>query len=159
MGSSIGCPLSAILFAIETLDGINNSLIIIITIFISYTLFSITKTSHIYDIILERKLKNKYDNKNFLIIESNLIVSPSAFAIGKQTRDLLLPPNMKIIFIQRYNKDYSKMDNKGEKVIEKFDSIVIHAQTYDIDKTKYEIESFFGEQEDFKYNIIQEKIY
>jgi hypothetical protein len=51
------------------------------------------------------------------------------------------------------------MDNKGEKVIEKFDSIVIHAQTYDIDKTKYEIESFFGEQEDFKYNIIQEKIY
>lgn len=159
MGSSIGCPLSAILFAIETLDGINNSLIIIITIFISYTLFSITKTSHIYDIILERKLKNKYDNKDFLIIESNLIVSPSAFAIGKQTRDLLLPPNMKIIFIQRYNKDHSKMDNKGEKVIEKFDSIVIHAQTYDIDKTKYEIESFFGEQEDFKYNIIQKKIY
>jgi len=159
MGSSIGCPLSAIIFSIEALGCVNNILLVSISVFVSYATFILFKGNNIYDIVLERKLKNKYNYKDFLLIETNILVANDAFVIGKQTRDLLLPPNMKILYIQRCNKDHLKMDNKGEKVIEPFDTIVIQAQSYDIDKTKQELESFFGEQENFTYNTIQDMKY
>ena len=156
MGATIGCPLSAIVFSLEALAGINNIIPIAMSILISYAVFRLSNSTHVYDIVLERKLKSRYKNKDFLLLEMNVLVKKSSFAVGKATRDLLLPPNMKISFIQRKDKEHFKMDNVGDKIIEESDFIIIHAQTYELDKTRYEIESFFGEQEKFNYHVIQD---
>ena len=149
MGASIGCPLSALVFAVEVFEGLDFILPVAFSVFSSYLVFKLATATQVYDIVLERKLQNKFDYR----------IQKDSFACFKSTRDLLLPPNAIILNIQRKNKSYYKMDNLGDKVLYDGDIVTLQVQTYDIEKTKKDLEAFFGEQPDFSYSILQEKNY
>ena len=159
LGASVGCPLSAVVFAMEVLGGTNNILSFVISVFISYAIYAFSKSNNVYDIVLERKLKNRYSRQDFLMLKVFIDVEKESFAVNKLTRDLLLPTNTAILSIQRKNKHHYKMDNSGEKTIEEGDRIIFQIQTYDLENTKSELEAFFGKQDNFHYKIIQEKKY
>lgn len=159
MGSSIGCPLSAIVFACEALSGLNNIIPIILTVFIAYAVFKISGSSTVYDIILEAKLKDKYKLRDFVVCDFIFTIQKDSFACFKTIRDLLLPANAIILSVQRKNKHHFKMDNFGDKILLEGDIITLRAQTVNIKKIEREIKAFFGEQEEIIQNVIQEKNY
>ena len=159
MGSTIGCPLSAIVFAVEGLQSVDNVLPVILSVTMAYTVFKIINATHVYDIVLERKIHQKYARRDFYLIESQFLVSNEAFVVGLPTRDLLLPANALIISVKRKDKDHFKMDNSGDKVINAGDIITFRIQTNDVEKTRREIESFVGHQDEFSYDLIQIKEY
>lgn len=159
MGSSIGCPLSAIVFAVEALSGLTNIVPIILTVFSAYAIFKVLGQATLYDIILDAKLKAKYTKRDFAVCDFVFTIQKDSFACFKAVRDLLLPANAIILSIQRKNKHHFKMDNLGDKVLLEGDIITLRAQTVDIGKTEREIKAFFGEQEEIIQNVIQEKNY
>ena len=159
MGSSIGCPLSAIVFACEALSGLTNIIPIILTVFTAYAVFKVLGSSTVYDIVLEAKLKAKYKLRDFVVCDFIFTIQKDSFACFKAIRDLLLPANAIILSVQRKNKHHFKMDNLGDKVLLEGDIITLRAQTVNIEKTEREIKAFFGEQEEIIQNIIQEKNY
>ena len=159
MGASVGCPLSAIVFACETLNGLENIFPILICVFVSFATFKMFGTNHVYDIVLEGKLKNKFSFRDFEIAEFKFVVSENSFACYKTTRDLLLPPNAIILSVQRKDKAHFKMDNFGDKILHEGDIVTLRVQTYNNEKTKKEIESFFGYQEELEKVLVQEKKY
>ena len=159
MGSSIGCPLSAIVFASEALSGLTNIIPIILTVFTAYAIFKVFGSATLYDIILEAKLKAKYTKRDFVVCDFVFTIQKDSFACFKAIRDLLLPANAIILSVQRKNKHHFKMDNLGDKVLLEGDIITLRAQTVDIEKTEREIKAFFGEQEEIIQNVIQEKNY
>lgn len=156
MGTSIGCPLSALVFACEALSGINQVLAFAIVIIISYFVGRLLNISHLYDIVLERKLHNDYSKKDFMVIQASVIVLPNSFSVGKQTRDLLFNTNVILTQIKRSDKDYAKMDNFGDKIIKPGDEISFIIQTYNLEDTRKHLEAFVGPQDDFKYIVIQQ---
>lgn len=157
MGASIGCPLSALVFACEALLGIEHCLSFAIVIIIAYFTGKLLNISYLYDIVLERKLHNDYAKKNFMVIQASVLVLPTAFCVGKQTRDLLFNANIVITHIRRSDKDYAKMDNFGDKVIKAGDEITFIIQTYNIEDTRRHLEAFVGHQDDFSYDVLQQK--
>ena len=159
MGSTIGCPLSAIVFACEALSGLTNIIPIILTVYAAYAVFKISGTNTVYDIILEAKLKDKYNFRDFVVCDFIFTIQKDSFACFKTTRDLLLPSNALILSVQRKNKDHFKMDNLGDKIFLEGDIITLRAQTVNIKKLEREIKAFFGEQEEIIQNVIQEKNY
>ena len=159
MGSAIGCPLSAIVFACEALSGLSNIVPIILTVFVAYAVFKISGSSTVYDIILEAKLKDKYKLRDFVVCDFVFTIQKDSFACYKTIRDLLLPANAIILSIQRKNKHHFKMDNLGDKILYEGDIITLRAQTVNIKKIEREIKAFFGEQEEIIQNVIQEKNY
>lgn len=156
MGTAIGCPLSALVFACEALSGIDHILPFAIVIIVSYFIGRLLNISHLYDIVLERKLHNDYAKKDFMVIQTSVIVSEKSFAVGKQTRDLLFNANVILTQIRRSDKDYAKMDNFGDKIIKPGDEITFIIQTYNICDTKTHLEAFVGKQKDFSYDILQQ---
>ena len=159
MGASIGCPLSAIVFACEALSGLTNIIPIILTVFIAYAVFKISGSNTVYDIILEAKLRDKYKLRDFVVCDFTFTIQKESFACFKTTRDLLLPANAIILSVQRKNKHHFKMDNLGDKILLEGDIITLRAQTVDVKKIEREIRAFFGEQEGIIENVIQEKNY
>lgn len=156
MGTAIGCPLSALVFACEALSGIDHILAFAIVIIVSYFIGRLLNISHLYDIVLERKLHNDYAKKDFMVIQTSVIVSEMSFAVGKQTRDLLFNANVILTQIRRSDKDYAKMDNFGDKIIKPGDEIKFIIQTYNICDTKTHLEAFVGKQKEFSYDILQQ---
>jgi hypothetical protein len=159
MGSAIGCPLSAIVFACEALSGLTNILPIILAVFVAYSVFKISGSSTVYDIILEAKLKDKYKLRDFVVCDFVFTIQKDSFACFKTIRDLLLPANAIILSVQRKNKHHFKMDNLGDKILREGDVITLRAQTVNIKKIEREIKAFFGEQDEIIQNVIQEKNY
>ncbi len=92
-----------------------------------------------------------------MVIQASVLVLPTAFCVGKQTRDLLFNANIVITHIRRSDKDYAKMDNFGDKVIKAGDEITFIIQTYNIEDTRRHLEAFVGHQDDFSYDVLQQK--
>lgn len=142
LGATLRAPITALLFFIEALGGINNVWIAALSLCISYMFAEITGVKPLYEIVLERKLHLLNKDKVAVIVELEAKVNWGAFVIGKATRDVFWPPSCLVTAVVRAGG--VGMDDDGEKVIREGDTLNLRVQTYDVEKTKLLIKELVG---------------
>ena len=155
LGALLRAPMTAIVFGIETMQGLDNTLYIAIAVIVAYILLELLDIKPLYDITLERNLKQLNKGKTRQIIERTVTVMPKSFVIGKQTRDIFWPPRCLVLEITRNEKmAQASMDNDGEKIIHLYDTIKLRYQTFDDNETYFLIQELVGKQDSNNENII-----
>lgn len=138
LGATLRAPITALLFFIEALGGINNVPFAVLALFVSYLIAEITGVKPLYETVLERKLRILNKDKVPRIIELEAVVQKGAFVIGKATRDIFWPPSCLVTSVVRAGSDRisgARMDKDGEKVIREGDILSLRVQTYDQNET------------------------
>ena len=142
LGSTSRIPLTACIFAIEALAGINNALSVIIATTIAMLVVEVFGCEDFTDAVIDAKMHKIAKGRRAVTVEVPLTVAPDSFAVGKELYDLLWPSSCVVL---SYNRADAERDNVG---ICANDVIVVHYVTYNNRKTMYELTSLVGEQSD-----------
>ena len=140
LGATSRIPLTACVFAIEALNGINNVLPIVIATTISLLIVESSGLEDLTDKIIEAKIHKITKGKNPLDVEAPLTVNKDAFVIGKELRDVLWPNSCVVIAFRRAKP------SKNHSVIMEGDVITVRYVTYDPEVTVKELNDLVGEQ-------------
>lgn len=136
-------PITAIVFALETLTFGQNVLAVITVSAVAYLITELFNAKSINDSVLEAKLeKNSHKEK---VIDVCVTVKQKSFAVGKQIRDILWPANTFVLSVERENTE--EMDEHGAKTLNAGDLLHVRYSTMNEDITKEELYAIVGEQE------------
>lgn len=142
LGSSSRTPISAVTFAMEALCGLTNILPITVGVTIAFMVIETLGVPAFTDTVIENKEEAAHEGKKAQIIDTHLTVAGGAFAVGKEIRDLLLPPTCVITSVHK-----SPDAKHGEAGIGAGDILHMHYLTYDPPETMIQLEALFGKQE------------
>lgn len=140
LGATSRIPLTACVFAIEALSGINNVLPLIIATVIALLIVESSGLEDLTDKIIEAKLHRINKGKTPVNIEAPLTVNKNAFVIGKELRDVLWPNACAVVGFSRLHP------TKDHSVISEGDVITVRYVTYDPSATLLELYDLVGEQ-------------
>jgi len=141
LGACSHTPLMAITFAIEALCGLSNSLPVIVGVAFAYLVVEFSSPLPFTDTVIEGKTERANRNKVSQIVETYMTVMPGAFIIGKEIRDLLLPPTCTVLLVQKADTTL-----RSEGGIGVGDRLFLRYQTFDPDRTLEELEAIVGKQ-------------
>ena len=141
LGATSRIPLTACVFAVEALGGINNLLPIIIATTVAYLSVEASGIEDLTDKIIEAKLHKITGGKEAFSVESTLTVKKDAFVIGKDMRDILWPNSCVVVAYNRINHTAT------HSFIYEGDMITVRYQTHDVVATKNELNDLVGEQD------------
>ena len=133
-------PLTACIFAVEALGGINNVLPIVIATTVAIMSVEASGLEDLTDKIIEARLHKLTRGKKPFEIEAPLTVKRNAFVIGKEMRDVLWPNSCLVVAFNR--ADISKRSS----AISEGDVITVRYITYDPSITLKEICDLVGKQ-------------
>ena len=142
LGATSRIPLTASVFAVEALGGINNVLPIIIATTASLLIIEASGLEDFTDTMINSKMRKITKGKNAITIEVPLTVSPDSFVVGKELRDVLWPNACTVVSFNRAN------GKGGHHAIGEGDVITVHYTTYDPEVTIDELRALVGEQSD-----------
>jgi len=140
LGATSRIPLTACVFAVEALGGINNVLAIIIATTVSFLVVEFSELEDFTDTIVEAKIRSISKGKSPTIVEVPLTVNENSFVIGKELRDVLWPNACVVVSFERAK------ENRGKLGIHEGDVITVHYQTRNPVATAEEIKVLVGEQ-------------
>ena len=140
LGATSRIPLTACVFAIEALSGINNVLPLIIATVIALLIVESSGLEDLTDKIIEAKLHRINKGKTPVNIEVPLTVNKNSFVIGKELRDVLWPNACAVVGFSRLHP------SKDHSVISEGDVITVRYVTYDPSATLLELYDLVGEQ-------------
>ena len=140
LGATSRIPLTACVFAIEALGGINNVLPIIIAATSSLLIVESSGLEDLTDKIIDAKLHKIAKGKKPFTVEASLTVREDAFVVGKELRDVLWPNACVVLAFNRAKESGS------HSVIAEGDIITVRYVTYDPSATEKELGSLVGEQ-------------
>jgi H+/Cl- antiporter ClcA len=140
LGSTSRIPITACVFAVEALGGINNILAIIIAATVAILVVEVSGVEDFTDTVIESKIHSITKGKNPTVIEVPLTVAKDAFVVGKELHDVLWPHSCAVISYERVCKSYS------DHGISEGDIITVHYKTYHPDVTASELRALVGEQ-------------
>ena len=140
LGATSRIPLTACVFAIEALCGINNVLPIIIATIVALLIVESSGLEDLTDKIIEAKLHKITKGKQPYDIEAPLTVNKNAFVIGKELRDVLWPNSCVVVAFNRVKH------SENHAVISEGDVITVRYTTYDPQTTASELSDLVGEQ-------------
>lgn len=140
LGATSRIPLTACVFSIEALCGINNVLPIIIATIVALLIVESSGLEDLTDKIIEAKLHKITKGKQPFDIEAPLTVNKNAFVTGKELRDVLWPNSCVVVAFER-----AKHTEK-HSVISDGDVITVRYTTYDPEETAIELTDLVGEQ-------------
>ena len=148
LGGTLRAPITALVFFIEALGGMNNVLFAAIGVLAAFVLLETVGAKPLYDIVLEHKLKVAYEGRQPQIVELNVTVQPNAFVVGKTTRDVFWPPSCLVLGVVHAGQSAknTRMDKDGDKVLRAGDSLKLRVQTYDENETKQLIYDLVGKE-------------
>ncbi len=140
-------PLTSIVFAIEALSSIENSIYIIIVAVVSYIITEFFGVHSITDVVVEHRAESIHHGMEANVMEAFVTVTPESFAVGKQIRDILWPNNLFVLSVKFVSNDHVEVDGHGGMAIRAGDVIHVRYLTYDPERTREEICAIVGEQE------------
>lgn len=140
LGSTSRIPITACVFAIESLGGINNILPLIIAATVALLTVELSGLEDFTDTVIESKIKSINPDKTPKIIEVALTVNPDSFVVGKELRDILWPNDCIIVSFER------APENRENVGVSPGDVITVRYKTYDPEITSEELTVLVGEQ-------------
>ena len=142
LGSTSRIPLTACVFAIEALAGINNTLYVIIATFIALVIVEASGCEDFTDAVIEAKMHKFTKGKTAHTVEVGLTVKEDSFAVGKDISNLLLPNSCVIV-------SYKRNEDKAASIgIAEGDLINVRYVTYTPEQTRDELYALVGPQSD-----------
>ena len=140
LGATSRIPVTACVFAIEALSGINNVLAIIIATTIALLVVESSGLEDFTDTVIHAKIRAIKKGKMLIVVEVPLTVAAGSFVVGKELRDVLWPNSCAVVSFDRPEK------NKGKLVLDEGDVITVHYKTYNPAITADEITALVGKQ-------------
>lgn len=148
LGSTSRIPLTASVFAVEALGGINNILAIVIAATVAVLVVEVSGTEDFTDTVIEAKVHSITKGKKPTVIEVSLRVMQNSFVVGKELHNLLWPHSCVVVSYERANKD------SHEFGIAEGDVITVHYTTYHPEETAKELRALVGKQPEEIYNVM-----
>ena len=142
LGATSRIPLTACVFAVEALGGINNVLPIVIATTAALLIIEASGLEDFTDTMIHAKMRKITKGKKAITVEAPLTVAPDSFAVGKELRDVLWPNACVVVSFNRTTH------REGHLGISEGDVITVHYTTYDPDATIDELYTLVGEQSD-----------
>ncbi|MBR5538862.1 MAG: chloride channel protein [Clostridia bacterium] len=140
-------PITAMLFAIESLSLSENILPLIITVAISYLITEIIAVKSITEKVLESRLHHLHGEKKPHVYDTFVTVRENSFAVGKQVRDVLWPSDLIVLSVERANDHNVMADELYEATLYAGDILHLRYPTYNHGATRDEISAIVGSQE------------
>ena len=144
LAASARTPLTALVFAAEVLSGVQNILPIGIAVTAAFMVIEFSGKVSFADKIIESKAHAAHEDRVPLIINSYVTVQENSFAVGKELRDLLLPPTCAVLSIEMKNPGAS-LHSAAE--LSAGDVLHLHYRTYKAKDSIESLEAIFGKQE------------
>ncbi|MBR5295550.1 MAG: chloride channel protein [Clostridia bacterium] len=126
-------PLTAILFGVEALGLSSNLLFLILVCALSYTIPESLGEDSISERVLETKKEALHLKTSLIEKEIEIQISPDAFAVGKEIRDILWPDGTFVLSVKKTGPD-SHLLSAG-------DLLSVCLKTYDEERTMEELNS------------------
>lgn len=140
LGATSRIPITACVFAIEALGGINNVLPIIVSTVVAYLIVEFSGLEDFTDSVINAKIRSINKGKEPESKILSLTVKPDSFAIGKKISEILWPVSCSVI---SFNRSRKSADNS---FIEVGDVITICYQINDSTAINDELTILVGEQ-------------
>ncbi len=138
LAASARTPMTALVFALEALAGLQNTLALGIAVTAAFMVVEFSGKVSFADTIIEAKAHAAHEGRVPLIINAFVTVKEDSFADGKELRDLLLPPTCAVLSID--------MKNPAASEICAGDVLHLHYSTYHAKETIASLEAIFGPQ-------------
>lgn len=151
LGSTSQVPLTACVFAVEALGGINNLLPIIVATAIAFIIVEASGTEDFTDTVIEAKLHKLTKGKKATTVVAPLTVSRGSFVIGKNISDVLWPNSCVVVSFTR------AVGTRDSTVICEGDVILMRYTTYDTKETAEELLDLVGTQAESTLRLMTPK--
>ena len=149
LGATSRIPITAGVFAVEALGGINNILAIIIAVTVSFLVVELASIDDFTDTVIEAKARSITKGKKPVVIEVPLTVGEGSFVIGKELKDILWPNSCVVVSFDYVHKA------REEHCIVPGDVITVRYTTYDPIATADDIRILVGEQSEEVENTLR----
>lgn len=143
LAASARTPMTALVFAVEVLAGVQNALPIGIAVTAAFMVVEFSGKVSFADTIIESKAHAAHEGRVPLIINAYVTVQEDSFAAGKELRDLLLPPTCAVLSIEMKNPA-ATLHSAAE--ISAGDVLHLHYRTYNAKESIRSLEAIFGKQ-------------
>ena len=140
-------PLTALVFSLEALGGVNNVIHVIIVVAVSFVITEIFEVKGINDSIISNIIKSQEETHERKIIDTHITIKKGSFAEFRHARDILWPSNFFLLSIIPSKSRYAEIDQQGAKVFHEGDVLHIRYATFDEPHTKAELTAIVGEQD------------
>ena len=141
LGASSRIPLTACVFAIEALCGINNVLAIIVAVISAFLIVELSSLDDFTEAVVKAKTRAIHKGKEPYFVEVALTVYEGSFVIDKELRDILWPASCVVLSIER-----GPNHSIDKHTIAVGDVLTVHYKTYDPIATAEEFEVLVGDQ-------------
>ncbi len=148
LGATSRIPLTACVFAIEALGGINNVLPIIISTVVALLITEASGLEDFTDTVIDAKLRSISRGKKPTEAVTRLTVARDSLAVGLELRDILWPSSCVVVSFERAGENHGKLG------IGAGDIITVRYETYDPASTVEEFKALVGEQPDALGSIV-----
>lgn len=142
-GASMRTPITAIIFAVEVLSGLHNIAFIILAVAIAYLTVELLGAEPVMEYVYESRLEQEHEGKTRQVYDISMTVQPDAFVIGKETRDILWPPECVVLAIHH---DTGSRSHGGHIGMHVGDVLDLHFASYDLNHTMNMLYDLVGEQ-------------
>lgn len=142
LGATSRIPLTACVFAIEALGGINNVLPIIISTVVALLVIEASGLEDFTDTVIDAKLRAISRGKKPMTAVTPLTVARGSLAVGMELRDILWPNSCVVVSFERAGENHGKLG------IGAGDIITVRYETCDPASTAEEFKALVGEQPD-----------
>ena len=117
-------------------------LIIILAVAIAYLTVELLGAEPVMEFVYEACIKEEHGDKERHVYDLSLTVQPDSFVIGKQTDDILWPPECTVMAVHHDGGHHSH----GEHGIHAGDVLDLHLVSYDKEQTLNILHDLVGEQ-------------
>lgn len=152
LGATSRIPVTACVFALEALGGINNILPFIIAVTVAFLTAEASAIEDFTDTMLDVKTNAVRKGKKPVTLEVRLTVKPDSFVVGKELCDVLWPSLCTVVSYKKASEcresEESKESDENCHVegLSEGDIITLRYTTYDPAVTAEEIEALVGNQ-------------
>ncbi|MBR5322182.1 MAG: chloride channel protein [Clostridia bacterium] len=140
LGATSRIPITACVFAVESLGGTNNVLSVIIATIVALLVVESSGLEDFTDSVIKAKVRSISKGKEPTVIEVPLTVNRASFAVGKELQDILWPTSCVVISVKH------TVDNHETIGISEGDVITVRYKTYNPVATAEEFECLVGVQ-------------
>ncbi len=139
-------PLTAIVFSLEALSCYGNILPVTVSVVLAFVITEIFSADSITDTVLEHRLKDQNSKEKLKVIDTFVSVREGSFAVGKQVRDILWPPNLFVLSVDHGKAQGVEVDEHGGGALRCGDILHVRYSTYNEEDAKEELTAIIGEQ-------------
>lgn len=140
LGATSRIPVTACVFAVETMGAIHNILPVVLATTVSLLIVEASGCEDFTDTIIESKIHSISNGQKPTVIEVPLTVNPQSFVVGKMLPDILWPNACVVVSFDRVSPIH------GNSEIAAGDVITVHYATFHPEVTAEELRELVGPQ-------------